>query len=336
MRSLGLEHLCGTVRGQHHSQRLLAELGVTHFPGPSKATLHRIFRQLDVANLEQVLQEWWQSWLPGLGPLAIDGKTVRGSGSESQAPVQLLSAFASQVRVVLAERAISHSDEIEAAVALLQGWNLTGWIVTGDAKLTQKVVVETILAGQGDYVLTAKANQPTLCADIQTLFADPQVVADTITTSRRTDLHGSRIEVRQLAASSALSAEYTGWPGLQQVFRIERLRINKRTGQREQHVVYGISSLRPEQADAKRLAAIVRGHWGIENRLHWVRDVELGEDASRIRTGKAPQVMALFRNVAISLLGVLGYDSPVEGLRHFAWNAAEAVSLVTRRPKASA
>jgi hypothetical protein len=74
-------------------------------------------------------------------------------------------------------------------------------------------------------------------------------------------------------------------------------------------VVFGIASLPPAQADATRLAALVRGHWGIENRLHWVRDVVCGEDASRIHTGKAPQVMAVFRNLAISFLGLLGYDT---------------------------
>ncbi len=321
---------------RHHSPAVKARLGLTHFPGPSVATLHRVFSQLDVVALEQALTEWWQSWLPALGPLALDGKTVRGSRSDSQAALQLLAAFATQVRVVLAQRAISNCDELGAALALLDGLELDGWIVTGDAKFTQKALVKRIIEQHGDYVLTAKANQPTLCDDIATLFNDPKVVAETITTTRRIDLHGSRIGVRQLSASNALTAEYTGWPGLKQVFRIERVRINKRTGQREHKVVYGITSLSPEQADAKRLAAIVRGHWGIENRLHWVRDVDLGEDASRIRTGKAPQVMAVLRNVAISLLGLLGYDSLIEGMRHFAYNAVEAVNLVTRRPKLAA
>jgi predicted transposase YbfD/YdcC len=279
--------------------------------------LWRVFSQIDVAVLEQTLTTWWQTWLPAFGGLALDGKTARGSGSDSEAARQLLAAFASQARVVLAERAISGSDEIATAVALLQGLALQGWIVTGDAKLTQKTVVQTIVDQQGDYVLTVKDNQPTLVDDIATLLNDPQVVADTITTTQRIDLHGSRIEVRTLRASTALNADYCGWPGLQQVFRIERHRIDKRTGARTIRVHYGISSLSAAQADAKRLAALNRGHWGIENRLHWVRDVDFGEAASRIHTGQTPQVMASFRNIAISLLGVLGYDSPVEGLRHF-------------------
>jgi predicted transposase YbfD/YdcC len=322
--------------GRHHDPALLAKLGFTHFPGPSIATLHRVFSQVDVASMEQALTEWWRSWVPALGPLAIDGKTVRGSGGEGGAALQLLAAFATQVRLVLAQRAIANYDEIEAALALLEGLDLHGWIVTGDAKFTQKAIVEKISEGGGDYLLTAKANQPTLVDDIATLFDDPKLVAETITTTRRIDLHGSRIEVRELRACSALSAEYCGWAGLRQVFRIERHRINKRTGKREVQVRYGITSVSPERADAKRLAAILRGHWGIENRLHWVRDVILGEDASRICTGHAPQVMAVFRNVAVSLLGLLGWNSPSEGLRHFAWNPAEAIRVVTSRPKPSA
>ncbi len=319
--------------GRHHDLSLLARLGFTRVPGPSIATLHRIFSKVDVVGLEQALTDWWRSWLPALGPLALDGKTVRGSGGDGSPALQLLSAFATQVRLVLAERAIANYDEIAAALALLEGLDLRGWIITGDAKFTQKAIVQKVIEQDGDYVLTAKANQPTLVDDIAALFDDPKVVAETITTTRRIDLHGSRIEVRELRASSALSAEYCGWAGLRQVFRIERHRINKRTGEREVKVRYGITSLSPERADAKRLAAILRGHWGIENRLHWVRDVILGEDASRIRTGHAPQVMAVFRNVAVSLLGLLDYDSPSEGFRHFAWNPAEAIKIVTRRPK---
>ena len=264
--------------------------------------------------------------------MARDGKTVRGSRQGGQEALQLLAAFATELRVVLAQRAISNGDEIATALALLEGLDLSGWIVTGDAKLTQKKLVSTIIEQHGDYVLTVKDNQPTLVDDIATLFNDPKVVAETITTTRRIDLHGSRIEVRALHASTALTAEYCGWAGLQQVFRIERRRIDKRTGERTIKVHFGISSLSAQRADAKRLAAINRGHWGSENGLHWVRDVDFGEDASRVHKGKAPQVMAVFRNVAVSLLGLLGYDSPIEGLRHFAWNSAAAVKLVISRP----
>lgn len=158
-------------------------------------------------------------------------------------------------------------------MALLEGLDLAGWIVTGDAKFTQKKLVAKIIEKHGDCVLTAKDNQPTLVADIATLFDDPQVVAETITTTRRIDTHGSRIEVRQLRASSALSAKYLGWPGVRQVFRIERWRRNKRTGLREHRVVYGITTLPrrglmpdawpswPEGIGASRTACIGCGMW---------------------------------------------------------------------------
>ena len=322
--------------GRDHCPKVLAKLGLSHFPGPSPATLCRVLSQVDVVALERVLSEWWQAWLPALGPLALDGKTARGSRRGSQEAQQLLAAFAVQVRVVLAQRAIDHSDEIGTALALLEGLDLEGWIVTGDAKLTQKALVNKIIAQGGDYVLIVKDNQPTLREDIATLFSEPKVVAETITSTRRTDLHGSRSEVRTLQASSALSAEYCGWTGLQQVFRVERHRIDKRTRTRTVTVGFGITSLAPTRADAQRLATILRGHWAIENRLHWIRDVDFGEDASRIHTGKTPQAMAIFRNTAIGFLGILGYDSPIEGLRHFAWHSADAVKLVVQRPKLSA
>lgn len=315
--------------GREHEPSLLARLGFTHFPGPSIATLHRVFSQLDVVSLEHVLTEWWQTWLPALGPLALDGKTVRGSGHAGGPALQLLAAFATQVRLVLAQRAIAENDEIAAALALLAGLDLHGWIVTGDAKFTQKTIVAQIVTQGGDYVLTAKANQPTLVDDIRTLFDDPAIVADTLSTTRTVDLHGSRIEVRTLTASTALTAEYCGWAGLQQVFRLERQRHDKRSGQRTATVNYGITSLGRACADARQLVRLSRGHWGIENNLHWVRDVDLGEDASRIRTGQAPQAMAIFRNVGVSLLGLCGYASPIAGLRHFAWNPADAVAAVT-------
>jgi predicted transposase YbfD/YdcC len=321
--------------GRDHNRKLLAKLGLTHFPGPSTATLCRVFSQVDAAALELALTEWWQAWMPGLGPLALDGKTVRGSRHGGQEALQLLAAFATRMRVVLAQRAVEHGDEIATALALLEGLSLKGWIVTGDAKLTQKAIVDKVIAQGGDYVLTVKDNQPTLRDDIATLFSEPKVVAETITSTRRTDLHGSRIEMRTLDASSALTAEYCGGIGLQQVFRVERQRIDKRSGARSVTIGFGITSLAPARADATRLAAILRGHWGIENRLHWLRDVDFDEDASRIRTGKTPQIMAIFRNAAISLLGLLGYDSPIEGLRHFAGHPADAVKLVTQRPRLS-
>lgn len=109
--------------------------------------------------------------------------------------------------------------------------------------------------------------------------------------------------------------------------------MDKRNRQMHTEVHYGITSLTPAEADAQRLATLVRGHWRIENRLHWVRDTAFAEDASRVRTGQAPQAMAIFRNVAISLLRLLDDNTSLAaGLRHCAWHPDVAISLVTQSP----
>lgn len=322
--------------GREHGAGLLSQLGFTHFPGPCVATLHRVFKQLNAAELEKILAAWLAANLPCKGGLSVDGKTVRGSQYEEQDALALLAAFTHTVGVALGQLAIANHDEIGAAVALLQGQDLHGWIVTGDAKFAQKSVVETVLAQGGHYVFVVKGNQPTLQADIATLFSESQVVADTITRAREVNLHGQRIEERTLQASTALTAEYCRWSGLQQVFQIERRVIDKKTGVIVAETSFGISSLSAQQADAKRLAAIIRGHWCIENRLHWVRDTVFGEDRCRVHSGQAPHVLAAMRNLTISLLHLAGFPSVTEGLRHYATHQRAATYLVSKPPKIAA
>jgi predicted transposase YbfD/YdcC len=317
--------------GREQSVERLRELGFTHWPGPCVATLHRILRDLDVAALERALTVWWRSWLPAGGGLAIDGKTLRGSATAQQPAVQLLVAFGQRCNVALAQQAIHRHDELGAAAELLGGLDLAGWVVTGDAKFTQKSLAEQIVAAGGDYVLIVKDNQPTLRSDIETLYGELAVVADTVTSTHSCDCHGYRIERRSLTASSALR-DYCAWPGLEQVFRIERTVVDKRSRKTHTEVHYGITSLAPAAAAAPRLATHVRGHWRIENRLHWVRDKDFAEDASRVRTKQAPQAMAIFRNLAISLLRLVGYDCLIAGLRHCAYHPEAAISLVTQAP----
>jgi hypothetical protein len=120
------------------------------------------------------------------------------------------------------------------------------------------------------------------------------------------------VEVRTIQTTTRLN-DYLDWPDVGQVCRVER--VVKRGAKETREVAYAITSVRPEWAGAAELLAWWRGHWGIENRLHWVRDVLLGEDASRIRMGAAPQVMAALRNAAVSLLRLLGASNIAEALR---------------------
>jgi hypothetical protein len=125
---------------------------------------------------------------------------------------------------------------------------------------------------------------------------------------------------------------YSQWPGLAQVFQLERQVTRKKTQMTVREVVFGVTSLPPEQADAERLLILSRGHWGIENRLHWVRDVTFAEDKSRIRSGHAPQVMATLRNIAISLLRAAGFVSIAAALRHLAAHPQKAIRFVSLSP----
>lgn len=133
------------------------------------------------------------------------------------------------------------------------------------------------------------------------------------------------MEIRQIIVTTALLG-YLDWPGAKQVFELERVRILK--GKTEAESVFGITSLGRDEADAKRLMELVRGHWGIENGLHWVRDETLGEDRCRVRTGSGPQVLAGLRNAAVQILEEVDAPSKASAARRFCAHPEEALALL--------
>lgn len=146
-----------------------------------------------------------------------------------------------------------------------------------------------------------------------------------LTEHRTVDKGHGRITKRHLQASSRL-AGHLDWPGLQQVCRIER--VTKIKGKVTTEVAYAITSLSPARAGAEQLLAYNRGHWGIENRLHWVRDVSLGEDACRANVGHSPQNLAAFRNVGLSLLRLSGVNEILSTFRDFATKPYELLKFL--------
>jgi predicted transposase YbfD/YdcC len=136
--------------------------------------------------------------------------------------------------------------------------------------------------------------------------------------------HG-RLEIRRLRSTTCLN-DYLDWPDVGQVFELERVRVL--AGKTEVEVVYGITSLKRAGADARALLELVRGHWGIEDKLHWVRDETLGEDRCRARTGSAPQVLAAVRNVAVYLLEGVEAASKAAATRRFSAHPREALPLL--------
>ncbi len=139
------------------------------------------------------------------------------------------------------------------------------------------------------------------------------------------DQHGGRIEQRRLWVSDLLVG-YSDWPHLAQVCRLERIVRTKRSTRRE--LAYAVTSLPPAEADPQRLLGLWRGHWGIENRVHWVRDVTFDEDRSQVRAGSAPQVMAALRNLTISVIRLAGETNIAAALRRYAVHPSRPLALI--------
>jgi hypothetical protein len=175
--------------------------------------------------------------------------------------------------------------------------------------------------------MAVKDNQPQLLEDVLRLFADPALVAATGTCARRFSKGHGRLEVRRLWSSCALVG-YSDWPGLAQALCLEREVVRLNTGEVRRERAYAVTSVPPEQADAGALLTLWRGHWGIENQLHWVRDVGFAEDRSAARVGKVPHTLAATRNTVIGLLRAHGHAAIAATRRALAHHAEAAVSLL--------
>jgi len=210
------------------------------------------------------------------------------------------------------------------APVVLAGVELQGKVVTGDAQFCQRELSEQVVQQGGAYFWVAKANQPTLLADLVLLFAEPPP-GEPMPANLRYGKRGDRDEVRLLRCSMALVGA-SDWPHLGYVCTIQRVVTQQGKTRYEQH--YAITSLTPAEADAARLQALWRGHWGIENRLHWVRDVTFGEDNNPIHTGQGPMGMAAVRNTVIGALRRAGHTNIAAALRTYAGKPRAALALL--------
>jgi predicted transposase YbfD/YdcC len=320
--------------GRHYGATLAQSLGFTRQP-PCAATLHTVLRYVDREVLEAQLGAWAEELLCETPPaegeqeaMALDGKTLRGSRKQGAPGAHLLSALAHRVGLTLAQHAVDDkTNEIPVVMDVLRTMVLEGRVITMDALLTQRAIAQGLVEAGGDYVMPVKDNQPQLLQDIQTVFAHPSTVGETRTAAATVDYGHGRIEQRRLQTSTVL-AGYRTWPGLAHVFQVERQAIMKKTGESREEVVAGVTSLAPEEADAARLLALVRGQWHIENQSHWVRDVTFDEDRSQVRCGNIPQVMAALRNTVIGLMRWAGYTHIAAACRRFAAQPALALGLI--------
>jgi predicted transposase YbfD/YdcC len=275
---------------------------------PSHDTFNRVFALLKPETLQAVLLPWLleRRGLPG-DWIHLDGKTLRRTRCQSQQlkALHVVSAWAGQTGLTLGQVAVeAKSNEITAMPELLKLLDLHEKIVTTDAMGCQKEIAQTIVEGEGDYILAVKDNQPTLHAELQAAFVEAP--PPKLRSSRRAMTfekgHG-RYEQRTVQALPAWeylsAAQCTLWAGVLSLVMVTRMVWEQTTGAQSTEVRYFLSSLPP---NARHIGSTIRGHWSIENGLHWVLDVVFREDARRIYDRTAAENVAFLNRLALSLL----------------------------------
>lgn len=296
------------VYAESHQQWLESILELKHGI-PHADTYRRVFEQINPEALQRCFLGWVNQVVEATGAqvIPIDGKSVRGSyeRSKKQSALHLVSAWSSEHRLMLGQVKVdSKSNEITAIPALLELLDIRGCIITIDAMGTQTAIAKTIVDKRADYILSLKANHPTLYNQVKVWFESAQSTAFEgieFSYDQRVEAGHHRQENRQVwvVPLEAIPELYqpTPWAGLQSLVRVVRVRHlwNKTT----REVQFYLTSL---PCDARRIGRAIRTHWTIENQLHWVLDVTFAEDASRIRNAHSPENFALLRRMAISLL----------------------------------
>jgi predicted transposase YbfD/YdcC len=331
-------------------------LGFGRDTTPHQTTRERLFGRLDPAAVAAAVQRVFDPLTPGeVRPrgsqgVALDGKAQRGRlrhGATPTHPIHAVTAFCHDLGGVLAQLVVNaqqHEAELTVAPEAIRQIDWQGRVLTGDALYCQQALCAQVVEAGGDYVLIVKENQPTLLADIQQVFTPltAEEVARTgvhtvqpltMQTYRTVEKGHGRLEQRQIRVSSEL-AGYSSWPYLAQVFEYRRTWTAK--GVTKQQVRYGISSLPDQVSDAARLASLKRGHWQVENGLHYIKDVTLGEDASQTHVASGADILAMVRNIAISLIRRAGHRDIAAQLRRYSGCPHDALALLSIRVEENA
>jgi predicted transposase YbfD/YdcC len=318
--------------------QVLAALGTRRDPWtgawqpPGEATVRRVLARIDADALDRAIGAWLAGQQPPSSPsppapcpprraVAVDGKTLRGSGHHGHGQVHLLAVMDHTSRGVLGQAGVDgKTNEITQFRPLLERLDLTSTVVTADALHTQREHADWLVTQMhAAYVLIVKANQPTLHHQLANLPWRDIPIAD----YTRNRGHG-RVELRRLQVTTVAGLDF---PHAAQAIRITR-RVRSLHSRRWRTVrVYAVTSLTAAMAHPARLADWIRGHWGIEA-LHHLRDVTFAEDACQVRTGTAPRAMASLRNLAIGILHARGHRNIAAALRRNARDATRPLALL--------
>ena len=325
---------------KNHAEELARLLKLKRTWMPHHNTIRRVFQNiLEETEFERMAREYSQQEQVGAGEvLAMDGKALRGTRIAGQEGSDyVLSVYNVSQQQVVAQAAVdSKENEIVAAPRALQKVPLTGKVVTGDALHTQRSISEQIVGRGGHYLWPVKGNQPRLYEDIERLFAPdkPKSGFGKITTdflsARKVNLGHGRLEKRTIQTSAMLN-DYVDWPGIGQVYRLERKFDWVRQGKvykTSSEIEYGITSLSRDQASPAKVLHIRRQHWLIETGLHYRRDVTFHEDATRMTIGAAGRILATVHNLVLGLIKRAGYNNAAQARRYYEGHVAEAFALL--------
>lgn len=324
---------------KNRQEELVKLLCMNRASMPSHHTYRRILaHKVYVEEVDRLVGEYNQGGEHG-EVYALDGKAVRGMRKKDEEGHEyLLSVYDVQQAKVMSQVEVGWKEnEITKAPQALKMVEIAQKVVTADAMHTQRGLAAQILEAQGDYVLPVKENQPQLYKNIQALFAPEypkpgfgKIQTDFLSIQKVNKGHG-RMEVRTLTTSEMLNA-YAAWPGLAQVYRLQRQfqwRRNGHSYRTSSEVEFGITSLSRKEASPLRLLKIRRTHWGIETGLHYRRDVTLQEDATRMTAGEMGKVMASINNLVLALIRQAKFHNAAQARRWFAAHLPKAFALLT-------
>ncbi|MGW4931371.1 ISAs1 family transposase [Agromyces sp. NPDC004153] len=326
--------------------QVMATLGVRRDPlshtwqPPDESTVRRVLQQIDAEELDAAVCDWLAeraaaaaasaATTPKTGhrhsarrAVSVDGKALRGAHAPGGEPVHLLSAFDQVTGLVLAQTEVDgKTNEITRFRPLLQHLDLTDAVITADALHTQRDHAHFLATEKNaHYVLIVKKNQPTLYNQVKRLLWKQIPIQH-----RERDRGHGRYERRTLKVVTVTAGLL--FPHAVQAIQIRRQVQHLKTGKWTTVTVYAITSMPAWQAGPADLATWIRGHWSIENKLHYVRDVTFAEDHSQVRTGHAPRAMASLRNLAIGALRLAGARNLAQAIRHLSRDATRGLTVL--------
>lgn len=340
-----LAKLCGADKpteiadwGKNRQQELVGLLKWKRPKMPNESTYRRVMAyKMYVEEIEELVREYNQQGERG-NHYALDGKALRGMRRKDDVGVEyLLSVYDVEQGKTMSQVEVGRKEnEISKAPQALKLVEISGKVVTGDALHTQKRLSQQIVDEKGDFVFPVKENQEKLYKNIQTLFAPEypkpgfgKIQTDFLTAQKVNKGHG-RIETRIITTSEMLNS-YSDWPGLEQVYRLQRKFEWWRNGvcyRTSDEVEFGIASLSRADASPARLLEIRRAHWGIETGSHYRRDVTLKEDATRMTVGNLAKVMACINNLILALIKQAKFHNAAQARRWFSAHIPQAFSLL--------